>query len=177
MRWSSLSHAQKCSVREQLSSVMTELRALPLPSRFLGCGSPSVCVDCRRHKRQSEPNIESEAEFNEFLLSKPRPRISQTHLSFLRDKCLRRDHRIVLTHGDLAPRNILVDDSTNGLEIVGIADWECGGAYPEYWEYIKALNTVSSIDEDDWGAFLPEVAIGRHDDEWAKNLVVEQATM
>ena len=37
----------------------------------------------------------------------------------------------VLSHCDLAPRNILVD----GGKITGIIDWEFAGWYPEYWEY------------------------------------------
>lgn len=45
------------------------------------------------------------------------------------------DHEIVLTHGDLDPRNILVQ----GSKVVAILDWEYAGFYPEYWEYCKAL--------------------------------------
>lgn len=44
-------------------------------------------------------------------------------------------HKIVLTHGDLSPRNIIVKDD----KIAGIIDWEMAGFYPEYWEYIKAM--------------------------------------
>lgn len=42
---------------------------------------------------------------------------------------------IVFTHGDLDPRNILVE---NG-HVSGIVDWEQAGWYPEYWEYIKTM--------------------------------------
>ena len=38
-----------------------------------------------------------------------------------------------LTHGDLLPRNILVDGST----ITAIIDWETAGFYPEFWEYCR----------------------------------------
>ena len=48
-------------------------------------------------------------------------------------KAIPNHDRIVLTHGDLVPRNILVK---NG-RIVGIIDWEMAGFYPEYWEYAK----------------------------------------
>jgi len=44
-------------------------------------------------------------------------------------------HKIVLTHGDLAARNILVRDA----RVVAIVDWEMAGFYPEYWGYIKTL--------------------------------------
>lgn len=46
-----------------------------------------------------------------------------------------KDHKIVMTHGDLSPRNILVQ----GSKVVAILDWEMSGYYPEYWEYVKAL--------------------------------------
>lgn len=49
-------------------------------------------------------------------------------------RALSTDHKIVLTHGDLAPRNILVHEG----EVVAILDWEMSGYYPEYWEYHKA---------------------------------------
>ena len=42
---------------------------------------------------------------------------------------------IVFTHGDLDPRNILVE---NG-HVSGIVDWEQAGWYLEYWEYVKAM--------------------------------------
>lgn len=44
-----------------------------------------------------------------------------------------RDVDIVLSHGDLLPRNIMVDGST----ITAIIDWELAGFYPEYLEYCR----------------------------------------
>ena len=44
------------------------------------------------------------------------------------------NHDIVLTHNDLAPRNILVRDGY----VVAILDWELCGFNPSYWEYVKA---------------------------------------
>ena len=40
---------------------------------------------------------------------------------------------IHLTHGDLLPKNILV----NGSTITAIIDWETAGFYPEFWEYCR----------------------------------------
>ena len=40
------------------------------------------------------------------------------------------------THGDLAPRNIMVrEDGT----ITAIVDWDSAGWFPEYWEYDEQL--------------------------------------
>ena len=43
------------------------------------------------------------------------------------------DVPVHLTHGDLLPKNILVDGST----ITAIIDWETAGFYPEFWEYCR----------------------------------------
>ena len=60
------------------------------------------------------------------------------------DEPSRRGHKIVFTHADLNPRNILVDqvalpDGSSGWRVTGIVDWETAGYYPEYWDYTKAL--------------------------------------
>ena len=44
-------------------------------------------------------------------------------------------NEIVFTHGDLDPRNILVEEG----HVTGIVDWEQSGWYPGYWEYVKAM--------------------------------------
>ncbi|KAJ3572852.1 hypothetical protein NPX13_g4904 [Xylaria arbuscula] len=60
------------------------------------------------------------------------------------DEPSRRGHKIVFTHADLNPRNILVDqvtqeDGSKGWIVTGIIDWEFSGYYPEYWDYTKAM--------------------------------------
>jgi thiamine kinase-like enzyme len=60
------------------------------------------------------------------------------------DEPSRRGHKIVFTHADLNPRNILVDrvvsaDGSCRWRVSGIVDWETAGYYPEYWDYTKAL--------------------------------------
>jgi hypothetical protein len=65
------------------------------------------------------------------------------HLRFSDDPG-QRGHKIVFTHADLNPRNILVDrvplpDGNSGGRVSGIVDWEGAGYYPEYWDYTKAL--------------------------------------
>lgn len=45
-------------------------------------------------------------------------------------------YKIYLTHGDLSPNNILVDDN---YKPVGLIDWGCASWMPEYWELTYAL--------------------------------------
>lgn len=44
-------------------------------------------------------------------------------------------HKIVSTHGELAPRNIHVQDA----RIVPIVDRELPGFNPDDWEYVKSI--------------------------------------
>ncbi|KAF9771248.1 hypothetical protein IL306_011130 [Fusarium sp. DS 682] len=65
------------------------------------------------------------------------------HLRFS-DEPSRRGHKIVFTHGDLNPRNIMVERIRNsagagGWRLSGIIDWETAGYYPEYWDYTKSM--------------------------------------
>lgn len=53
----------------------------------------------------------------------------------------------VFTHGDIAPRNIMVDES---LQITGIIDWEAAGWYPDYWEYINIWKPSLDTDWQEW---------------------------
>ncbi|CRG91716.1 hypothetical protein PISL3812_08768 [Talaromyces islandicus] len=60
------------------------------------------------------------------------------------DDAARRGHKIVFTHADLNPRNILVDkvtlaDGSCGWVVTGIVDWETSGYYPDYWDYTKSM--------------------------------------
>lgn len=46
------------------------------------------------------------------------------------------DGLIRFTHGDLLPKNIIVDPD-DGYRITAILDWEHAGYYPDYWEYCR----------------------------------------
>ncbi|KAI8659828.1 APH domain-containing protein [Fusarium sp. Ph1] len=63
---------------------------------------------------------------------------------------LRTDHRIVFTHCDLTPRNILVQDG----KIQGLVDWEDSGWYPEYWEYVKFFQRTA---DKDWKQYAGDI--------------------
>lgn len=94
------------------------------------------------------------------------------------------DHRIVMTHGDLHPRNIMVsweqdqsDEETREMElkVTSILDWDLAGWYPEYWEYLKALSTITPRGPlRDWPDFLPTDAIGCYPAEYAMNIVIDR---
>lgn len=60
--------------------------------------------------------------------------------------------KFVLTHGDLAPRNIMAKDGV----ITGIIDWGRGGFFPEYAEYAFAMELSPGI-EKWWIPVLKEI--------------------
>lgn len=161
--WGRLGQAEKDSIRQQLTEPFKLLRALrrPTSSLALGTGSPPRCIDMRQYVRVSAERITSESEFNRFLTevdpSPLSPMLDMT-LSYLRE-----DHRIVMTHGDLRPGNIMVsgNERDKSIKVEAIMNWEASGMYPAYWEYVKALRTICVRDKTlDWYKFLPIDAIG-----------------
>ena len=168
--WANLTFLQKANVQQQLNEVFTELRSLPIPSNdgYLGGGNPPICKDSRRWMRKSSSPIINEAQFNDFLLSEAH--CSSSRVKFIQ-ACLREDHRIVMTHSDLHPRNLIVDNEQD-VRLTGIIDWEAGGGYPEYWEYVKALHTAFIEEEDDWHLFLPDASIGTFVDEHVRDNII-----
>ncbi|KAF2453252.1 kinase-like domain-containing protein [Lineolata rhizophorae] len=167
--WGNLTPAKKSYVREQLNHIFTELRRLPGPSSegYLGGGTPPVCKGGHRFRKTSSSPIVSEAQFNDFLLEDSwlQPaRVDHIHRS------LPNGHRIVMTHGDLCPPNIIVE-SEDRQRITGIVDWDTGGAYPEYWEYVNAFKSSLGT-RDDWRLYLPKAGIGRYFNEYARYSVI-----
>ncbi|KAF9220622.1 hypothetical protein BS17DRAFT_786829 [Gyrodon lividus] len=64
----------------------------------------------------------TEARFNGFLLHSLSSRAAPGHRNWLRSM-LRTEHRIVFTHADLHPRNVVVVDGPGGgVELSGVID-------------------------------------------------------
>ena len=162
--WPSLGLDDRDIIESQLAGYVAQLRALPCPNPVtLGSLATGLCRDARRMERQC-PSITSERQFNEFLgkfTFRRDSELAQMLLSFLKD-----NHRIVLTHGDLQPRNILVRGNT----VTGIIDWELGGWYPEYWEYVKGAVHVKSC--EGWWRHLGRIT-GTYPMEWAIDLALD----
>lgn len=179
--WKTLSPAQKESIKEQLGSMFSSIRSLPPPPSdephaILGGGIPRRCKDARRDIRVAEHPIKNVAEFNQFLTSDPK----RTETGWLRmiRSFLISDYKLVMTHGDLHPRNVMElkpnvspsDVPADWVEVTGLLDWEMCGYYSEYWEYVKALHTIClGGGFDGWWVYLP-VSIGV----WPKEYAVDQ---
>ncbi|KII84736.1 hypothetical protein PLICRDRAFT_57262 [Plicaturopsis crispa FD-325 SS-3] len=131
--WNRMPRDAQDSIIYQLRDSISQLRALPPPS------SPSICsvhggpvFDSRIELRPVGP-FADEDEMNWYV----RQGMSMERLQERSPICYEshsRRHPLVLTHADLAPRNIMIEGST----VTGIIDWEMCGWYPAHWEYLKA---------------------------------------
>lgn len=193
-KWELLNREQKISIKLQLGAIIEGFRSIPAPpaeeaNAVLGGGNPRRCIDTRRQVRVATGPISDEVEFNQFLVSTSNSKSTRFEcggmdmIEFYLDSS---SHKIVMTHGDLHPRNIMVTTdprlsdrdaageapsqealgtmsgtsrlSSSQVTVTGILDWEMCGWYPEYWEYVKALNTIpiGSVEFGDWWRYLPD---------------------
>ncbi|KAI4865650.1 hypothetical protein F4820DRAFT_447857 [Hypoxylon rubiginosum] len=120
-------------ITNQLKDYVSQLRDIPKlvnPDMAICNTLGEACRDPRIHGASPVGPFANEAAFSQML-------------RFSHDPA-RRGHKIVFTHADLNPRNILIDrtmqpDGSMGWTVTGIVDWETAGYYPEYWDYTKAL--------------------------------------
>jgi thiamine kinase-like enzyme len=106
----------------------------------------------------------SDQEFNQFLLSRfefmKQTIEGQAELEDLKKEVLNcPPRRVVFTHSDIMPLNILLDDYNT---IVAILDWEMAEWMPEQWEYVKAM-WMGQYDEG-WPEFV-EMFLRPYDDD------------
>lgn len=121
---------------EQLACLLEPLRRIPPPSSAV-CGFDGGPIYCERLALHASPigpfkNIEV---FHQILLARAGTlKTPDDEDAELVKETIRRahaqPHRLCLTHNDLGPHNILVDDD---WKISGIVDWEACAWMPEYW--------------------------------------------
>lgn len=150
-KWNTLNADSKESVCRQVWDLISKWREVPRPPKLDG---PFQCAADGSPSR--DPLLED-------LKSPPRPLMSDSELrariyeryltcggrryeNKLPDMLPRSD-RSVFTHGDIASRNIMVDDQNT---VTGILDWEYAGWYPDYWEYAQIMKPAFHGDFQDW---------------------------
>ncbi|CAG8151207.1 unnamed protein product [Penicillium olsonii] len=72
-----------------------------------------------------------------------------------------RKDNLFFTHGDLAPRNILVSQEGH---VTAVLDWEYAGWYPEWWEAVKAYEFCNDL--PGWAAYLSIILPPSHATEY-----------
>lgn len=120
--WKKLSHDQKVASCQQIIGYLAQIKPLT-GDRIQGLNDAPVRVGYYR-SRWGGP-FDNEKDFNRFLTK------GVVSEDFLAD-----NHTFHFAHGDLSPRNILV----NGTGcITAVLDWEWAGWYPEYWDVTRML--------------------------------------
>ncbi|EGX48746.1 hypothetical protein AOL_s00079g385 [Orbilia oligospora ATCC 24927] len=134
--WEDFGLEKKEDIISQLKRILDELRSLE--GTFIGCVDHTHCEDVLFSETETPRGpYSSEEEFSQgiidTLLEKEATAFPRLVCEMVQD--ILKGHKIVLTHGDFLPRNILVKDG----KVVAILDWEMAGWYPEYWEYTKIM--------------------------------------
>ncbi|KAK5117205.1 hypothetical protein LTR85_008973 [Meristemomyces frigidus] len=136
--WPGLDEEQKRSVLSELKQHMGELR--DISGTFIGNVDNGPCRDqFFAHDKSigsfAPGDSDSGTHFHRALADEVRGRGDNSwHHVVARFIESLPGGDVVMTHNDLAPRNILVRED----KVVAILDWEMSGFYPDYWEYVKA---------------------------------------
>ncbi|CVK97632.1 uncharacterized protein FMAN_11629 [Fusarium mangiferae] len=160
-----LSDQDYANLSVQLKDCVSQMRDIPKPANhnMAICNTlGEACRDPRIRDWSAVGPFPDEASFSQNL------RFS--------DEPSRRGHQICFTHGDLNPRNIMVERISNsagvrGWQLSGIIDWETAGYYPEYWDYTKSMfesfrwprrhNEMMSDVFSEFGDYSEELAVER----------------
>lgn len=133
--WNTLDSDQKQDIIKQLGSFVSQLRKMK--GSFIGSVDGTACEDqLFTVELGGYGPYKDEEALNGGIITALRRTIDSGWANTVVDMIASlKDHEIVMTHGDLCPRNIIVQ----GSKVAAIVDWEMSGFYPEYWEYVKAL--------------------------------------
>ena len=154
----SLSDVELETIAYELKEYVDQLRSLRIEDYeerpFIGSIGGGPCMDkiFRAGTRSAGP-FETEEEMDNNICERWQDLFSwgnekpDNYIHILRQ--MYRDsgnHAIKFTHGDLSPCNILIESG----HVTGLLDWEEAGWYPEYWEYVKAMQGCAEIWDTLW---------------------------
>lgn len=138
--WEDLSDEARTHTTQQLRSIMKQLRKVT-EARLPNHGTKDVFLD-RRNGVMAGP-FTTQAEFLEALsiridaigsIYNPGP--TRKAIRFIEAMAqMPTDEHMILTHGNLSPDNIWVEDTG---EVTAVIDWSQAGYAPVFWEYVKA---------------------------------------
>ncbi|KAK2794292.1 hypothetical protein FQN52_008650 [Onygenales sp. PD_12] len=125
--WKKLTHDQRVSTCSQLVGYLNQLQELP-GKRIEAMNGTAVRIGW--YDSLWDGPFDTENGFNDFQAKGADQRPGDSNvIQFPGD-----NHAIHFAHGDLSPRNVMVDE---GGHIIGLLDWEWAGWFPEYWEVVR----------------------------------------
>ena len=150
--WHTMNQDQRSSIKRQLKEQVRLFRTCTQP--YIGRINRQETFNFydRLHFHFMGP-FDSEEEFDTWCLARVKsPMAAAVWKRLLPRMRGKTPSKFVLTHGDLAARNIMVKDG----KITGIVDREYSGFFPEYMEYALAT-VIHDCHEDWWLPVLKEV--------------------
>ncbi|KAL7917001.1 kinase-like domain-containing protein [Trichoderma austrokoningii] len=152
--WKKMSRNDQASIKNQLRDQIHHMRTLTQP--FIGCINRQPVRNIYDTIANSYCGPFDDAEtFDEWCVKRlyggdiSKSQKWRERLKQQRDTSSK---GFVLTHGDLSPRNIMVQ----GNKITGIIDWERSGFFPEHVEYATAVGLCGGM-EKWWIPVLKEI--------------------
>ncbi|KAI0677723.1 kinase-like protein [Trametes maxima] len=164
--WGQLDDTQRRSIVKQLHSFLALLRALPPPHGRAVCAlNAARLTDSRITSGGAVGPFLDEHDFNDRVVQTSRLFLPAPDIVQHRAR-MRGDHAIVFTHGDVAPRNVVVDGGSD--RVMALLDWQQAGWYPEHWEWVKAIWCPPSPKAagDLWVEAVPDMFAEDYADEW-----------
>lgn len=154
--WAGLDNESKNRVCQEIWDIVTIIRAIPRPSDLQpGCyrtvdGSPSHDPLLGSSKDRPPRDLD-----DEMLRSRVYARFVATNGLSYKDcddlpASLPRSSTSVFAHGDIGPRNIIMDERGR---IKALLDWESSGWFPDYWEFAQMMKWCDPL-EHDWQRWM-----------------------
>ncbi|KID90550.1 phosphotransferase enzyme family protein [Metarhizium guizhouense ARSEF 977] len=151
-----LSASQKYDMARQVRKFVTQLRKTPRQNAQLGSiasGKCSLMLDKHQNNTHWAVRLNpTHSMFIAFLMSSFYATVPSSVGAALAEQ-LRRESPLVMSHGDICPKNIIVDKS----QIIAIMGWDCAGWYPDWWEYVKFFEARTSDKNSDWYEYASEI--------------------
>ncbi|OQE89817.1 hypothetical protein PENNAL_c0013G06240 [Penicillium nalgiovense] len=156
--WDRVSTTEQSRILETLRDYVNQMREIP--GAFIGGLDRSPCRDgifeagYGDHTSYTYGPYPSEEGFDEGIIQALRDRLPpkvlerghDTESNFFNNEYMLyqtirglKDHKILFTHADLHPGNIVVQTDGN----VVLLDWGLAGFWPEYWEFYRAMHNPS----------------------------------
>lgn len=137
--WAGLRNQKKADVCAETWNLITNLRKMPQPKNLkafhmcdtLGCELNNVLI---QDHHNLPPLLHTSHDLRTRIANTYRDR--DRYAEFSRDEMvdmLPKAGKVVFTHGDICPENIMVDDETG--KITGLLSWGKAGWCPEWWEF------------------------------------------
>lgn len=175
--WPELDCSQKQDISCQVDLLLAKLRSLPFPQHAsLGDVAGGSCRDLRRSQRVSTKPIMSVTEFEDFIFDGSNT-ATPLYVELLRG-LMPLSKKIVFTHGDIRPANIMVRRDDGIWRVTAIIDWETSGFYPEYWEAVKATNLLTPRGHFDWYKYIPQsISPNQYPVQWLVDRLWDRSTI